>query len=140
MEKKKNNKYTYCWVIWTNYGYGWCDESVYPKGEYTYKDVLHDAKEYRFAGAEVKIKNRRVLNEDYDPNYNYYIYYTAEELFLAFVEEYPAYVGEREFRIANSIEKRCWFADWTDGLAQSNLISRKLADSVHWEDSDNPYL
>lgn len=140
MDKKKLNKYTYYWVIWTNYGYGWDDESVYPKGEYTYKDVLHDAKEYRLAGADVKIRNRRVLNEDYDPNYKNYIYHTKEELFQGFKEEYIANEGERAFRLSNVIEQRCWFADWTDALAQNGMISREMADSVSWEDRSNPYL
>lgn len=27
----KKNKYCYGWAIWTNYGYGWEQESVYDK-------------------------------------------------------------------------------------------------------------
>lgn len=59
---KKNNKFTYSWAIWVNYGYGWEMESEYPKNEYSYKDVLHDAKEYTLAGANVRIKERRTPN------------------------------------------------------------------------------
>lgn len=138
--ERKSKEFIECWALMEKHCGKWREEEVYPKDEYTYQDVLKEADAYRRYGAKIRIKNKRIINKDYDPNYNNYIYYTAEELFLAFVEEYPDYVGEREFRIANSIEKRCWFADWTDGLAQSKMISRELADSVHWEDSDNPYL
>ena len=53
----KANKYTYYWVIWTNYGY------FYNKKEEKYSQVLADAKEYRIAGAQTKIRNRRELNK-----------------------------------------------------------------------------
>ena len=63
--KKKENKYLYGWNIWTNYGYGWEIESSYYKSESTYADVKHDAKEYRIAGANVKITHTRILNPNY---------------------------------------------------------------------------
>ena len=50
---KKENKFIYGWNIWTNYGYGWEIECSYYKHESTYKDVLHDAKEYRSTGLQV---------------------------------------------------------------------------------------
>ena len=61
MEKK--NKYLYGWNIWTNYGSGWEIESTYFKPADTYKDVIHDAKEYRFAGAAVRVTKTRKLNK-----------------------------------------------------------------------------
>lgn len=59
----KTNKYTYCWAIWTNWGYGWECESIYDKRESTYSEVKQDAREYRISGAIVKIKNKRILNK-----------------------------------------------------------------------------
>lgn len=59
---KKENKYLYGWNIWTNYGYGWEFESSYYKPESTYKDVCHDAAEYRVAKAQVKVTRTRVPN------------------------------------------------------------------------------
>lgn len=61
----KTNKFTYYWVIWTNYGYGWEPESCYDKKETAYSQVVADAKEYRIAGAQTRIKNRRELNKQY---------------------------------------------------------------------------
>lgn len=62
MTKKKENKFLYGWNIWTNYGYGWEIESSYYKPDFRFADVLHDAKEYRFAGAVVRITNTRTPN------------------------------------------------------------------------------
>ena len=64
--EKKANKFLYGWNIWTNYGYGWEIESSYYKHESTYKDVLHDAKEYRIAGAKVRVTNTRTLNPSWE--------------------------------------------------------------------------
>lgn len=61
MEKK--NKYCYGWAIWTNYGYGWEQESVYDKKETSYSQVKKDAAEYRVAGAQTRITNTRWLND-----------------------------------------------------------------------------
>ena len=63
--KKKENKYLYGWNIWTNYGTGWEIECSYDKSESTYADVKRDAKEYRIAGANVRITNTRIPNPKY---------------------------------------------------------------------------
>lgn len=68
-----------------------------------------------------------------------FIYNTEEELWTGFVEEMTECMSERVFSRATSIDKRCWFADWTDMLAQNGEISREMADSVGWEDRSNPY-
>lgn len=49
------------WCIDTNYGYGWETESTYNKDDYVnpYKSAKEDAKEYRLAGAQVRIVKRR---------------------------------------------------------------------------------
>jgi len=137
MKKEKVNKYIYSWVIWTNWGSGWFDESVYPKTDYKYADVVHDLKEYRIAGAKAVIKNRRELNPDYESSK--YLYHTNEELWKGFVDEFTEGEIKKEFASSNVIEKRCWFADWTDQLATEGLISREMADSVSWDDRSNPY-
>ena len=134
---KKVNKYIYSWVIWTNYGYGWSAESVYPKTDYKYADVVHDLKGYREAGAKAVIKNRRELNPDYEDSR--YLYHTSEELWKGFVDEFAENGSGKMFGSSNVIEKRCWFADWTDQLATEGLISREMADSVSWDDRSNPY-
>ena len=59
----KKNKYCYGWAIWTNYGYGWEQESVYDKKEASYSQVKKDAAEYRIAGAQTRITNTRWLND-----------------------------------------------------------------------------
>jgi hypothetical protein len=45
------------WSILTNYGYGWEEESRYTKDDYKdpYESAVADAKEYRLAGARVKL-------------------------------------------------------------------------------------
>lgn len=59
----KKNKFCYGWNLWTNYGYGWENEGgFYDKKEYSYNDVRRDAKEYRLAGAQIKITSTRILN------------------------------------------------------------------------------
>ena len=45
------------YVIQTNYGYGWEDESTYEVGT-KYAQVRHDADEYRLIAKEVRIKRR----------------------------------------------------------------------------------
>ena len=49
------------YVIETNYGYGWEEESEYDKDDYTdpLKSAKEDAKEYRIAGAMTRIVKRR---------------------------------------------------------------------------------
>ena len=49
------------WCIDTNYGYGWETESEYTKEDYENprKAAYEDAKEYRFAGADVRVVKRR---------------------------------------------------------------------------------
>ena len=46
------------YVIQTNYGYGWEDESTYEVG-IKYAQVRHDADEYRLIAKGVRIKRRR---------------------------------------------------------------------------------
>ena len=46
------------YVIQTNYGYGWEDESTYEVGT-KYAQVRHDADEYRLIANEVRTKRRR---------------------------------------------------------------------------------
>ena len=62
----KKNKYRYLWVIQGYYScYGWEDLSEYDKSEYSWKDVVHDYKEYKISDSSPKrIINRRELNED----------------------------------------------------------------------------
>ena len=45
------------YVIQTNYGYGWEDESTYEVGT-KYAQVRHDADEYQLMGAKVRINRR----------------------------------------------------------------------------------
>ena len=45
------------YVIQTNYGYGWEDESTYEVG-IKYSQVRHDADEYRLLGGGVRIKRK----------------------------------------------------------------------------------
>ena len=45
------------YVIQTNYGYGWEDESTYEVGT-KYAQVRHDADEYRLIAKGVRIKRR----------------------------------------------------------------------------------
>lgn len=45
------------YVIQTNYGYGWEDESTYEVGT-KYSQVRHDADEYRLIANGVRIKRR----------------------------------------------------------------------------------
>ena len=49
------------WHIETNWGYGWETESTYEKTDYANpkKSAYTDAKEYRLAGAEVRVVKRR---------------------------------------------------------------------------------
>ena len=49
------------WCIDTNYGYGWETESEYTKEDYENprKSAYEDAKEYRLAGAAVRVIKRR---------------------------------------------------------------------------------
>ena len=49
------------WCIDTNYGYGWETESEYDKDDYENpaKAAKEDAKEYRKAGAMVRVVKRR---------------------------------------------------------------------------------
>ena len=49
------------WCIFTNWGFGWECESEYDKDDYEnpYKSACEDAKEYRLAGAAVRVKCRR---------------------------------------------------------------------------------
>lgn len=63
--EKKENKYLYGWNIWTNYGYGWEIESSYYKPESNYAEVRNDAREYRVAGAAVKVTETRIRNPRY---------------------------------------------------------------------------
>lgn len=56
------NKYNYGWNIYTNYGYGWEVEATYDKKETSYAQVKKDAREYRIAGAKVRITETRWLN------------------------------------------------------------------------------
>ena len=58
----KNNKYCYGWNIRTNYGYGWEVEATYDRKETSYAQVKKDAREYRIAGAKVRITETRWLN------------------------------------------------------------------------------
>ena len=62
----KKNKYIYWWVIQTWYpNYGWEDVSFYDKKESTWKDVMHDYREYKIAEqAPHRIISRRELNEE----------------------------------------------------------------------------
>lgn len=62
---KKENKYLYGWNIWTNYGYGWEIECSYDRNESTYAQVLHDANEYRIAGAQVRVTSTRTTNPNF---------------------------------------------------------------------------
>lgn len=50
------------YVIETNYGYGWEEESEYDKDDYENprKAAYEDAKEYRIAGAMTRITKRRI--------------------------------------------------------------------------------
>ena len=63
---ERKNKYTYEWVIQGNYGYGWEDEAVYDKREYTRSNVRRDYKEYCLACPQGshRIIERRELNTD----------------------------------------------------------------------------
>lgn len=49
------------WYIETNWGYGWECESEYDTDDYDdpYKSAKEDAKEYRKAGAMVRVVKRR---------------------------------------------------------------------------------
>ena len=62
---KKENKYTYYWVIQGYFsGYGWEDESFYDKAETSYSQVKKDLREYDKAErAPHRIIERRELNE-----------------------------------------------------------------------------
>lgn len=53
------------WCIDTNWGYGWETESKYDKDDYENprKAANDDAKEYRLAGAMVKVVKRRQKKE-----------------------------------------------------------------------------
>lgn len=65
--KQKVNKYLYGWNIYTNYGYGWDFECFYDrKLDYSFSEILEDAKQYRAAGARVKICRTRIPNPDYN--------------------------------------------------------------------------
>ena len=57
------NKYSYIYVIKTNYGYGWEDESWYDSKETTLQQVKKDAREYALIANGVRIVKRRVLNK-----------------------------------------------------------------------------
>ena len=59
------NKYLYGWNLWTNYGYGWEIECCYLRPEETKADARRDAKEYRLAGATVRLTKTRKLNPAY---------------------------------------------------------------------------
>lgn len=61
----KTNKYIYCYVIRTNWGYGWEDECAYDRTTETFKQVNEDAKEYRLAGAQVRVVEKRYPNPSY---------------------------------------------------------------------------
>ena len=61
----RKNKYNYLWVIQGFYGDSWEDLSEYDKKEYSYKDVLHDYREYKVSDSYPKrLIKRRVLNEE----------------------------------------------------------------------------
>lgn len=62
---KKQNKYIYYWVIWSNYGYGWEAESWYDKREYKWEDVKEDLAEYKKSGhnAQYRIRESRQENK-----------------------------------------------------------------------------
>ena len=49
------------WCIDTNWGYGWETESEYTKDDYENpkRSAYQDAKEYRLAGADVRVVKRR---------------------------------------------------------------------------------
>ena len=55
----RKTKDVYC--IETNYGYGWETESEYDQNDYEnpMKSAYEDAKEYRLAGAMVRVVKRR---------------------------------------------------------------------------------
>ena len=57
------NKYSYIYVIKTNYGYGWEDECWYDSKETTLQQVKQDAREYALIANGVRIVKRRVLNK-----------------------------------------------------------------------------
>lgn len=50
------------WQIKTNWGYGWEVESTYTKEDYEdpKKAAYEDAKEYRIAGAAVRVEKKRI--------------------------------------------------------------------------------
>lgn len=64
MSYKRKTKDIY--IILTNYGYGWEEESCYSYDDYNepYKEAKKDAKEYQLAGAETKIIKRRILKNE----------------------------------------------------------------------------
>ena len=51
----------YVWCIDTNWGYGWETESTYDADDYedSKRSAYEDAKEYRMAGAAVRVVRRR---------------------------------------------------------------------------------
>ena len=63
LNSTRKNKYCYGWNIYTNYGYGWEVESTYDKKETSYAQVKKDAREYRIAGANVRITKTRWFND-----------------------------------------------------------------------------
>lgn len=50
------------YVIQTNYGYGWEDESTYEVGT-SYEQIKHDEGEYQLMGARTRLRRRKAKVE-----------------------------------------------------------------------------